>query len=224
MDCFQDPVYDRAWTAEVTTGARVRDVACMEGSAVLATVAVGTTVNVIGETDGWYKVETSDGTQGWVGQWLLSVTSMSGTADLTPSAPVPTGAAASSLLSRVAGYILLQVEQNGEAWYVNPTDSRRYYMPDGPTAYEMMRTFGLGITDADLAKVQAGDASLVSRLRGRILLQVEQHGEAYYVHPSDGTVHYMKDGDAAYALMRSFSLGITDSDLAAIPEAVFTAI
>jgi len=74
-----------------------------------------------------------------------------------------------------------------------------------------------------LAKLQAGDATLKARLKGRILLQVEEHGEAYYVHPKDGSVHYMKDGPAAYQIMRALSLGITNADLNRISERTFEA-
>ncbi|MBD3360401.1 SH3 domain-containing protein [Candidatus Peregrinibacteria bacterium] len=77
VDCFRDPVYDRDWNAEVTTGAFVRDVACMEGSVILTTLPVGEVVHVTAETDGWYKIERNDGTFGWVGQWLISPTSKS---------------------------------------------------------------------------------------------------------------------------------------------------
>jgi len=73
-DCFSDPIYDRDWNAVITTGMRVRDVACMEGSSVLTTVPVGEVVKVIAETDGWYKVQTKDGVIGWSGQWLLERT------------------------------------------------------------------------------------------------------------------------------------------------------
>ena len=71
--CFSDPVFERNWSAVVTTGARVRDVACMQGSIVKKTLEVGTSVAIIGETDGWYQVRDSTGTEGWVGTWLLSV-------------------------------------------------------------------------------------------------------------------------------------------------------
>lgn len=74
-DCFSDPIYERNWNGEVTTGMFVRDVACMEGSTVIATVPVGEVVKVIAETDGWYKVQTKDGVIGWSGQWLLQQTS-----------------------------------------------------------------------------------------------------------------------------------------------------
>ncbi len=60
------------------------------------------------------------------------------------------------LSKRLAGKILLQVERNGEAWYVDTDSQRRYYMKDGDIAYEMMRKFGLGISNANLAKIPIG--------------------------------------------------------------------
>jgi len=144
---------------------------------------------------------------------------------------------AETMAERLSGRILLQVEQHGEAWYVNPIDSIRYYMENGSVAYQMMRNFGLGITDIDLAKISsvedttaansAGSVcnvnSLANRVKGKILLQVEQHGEAWYVDPDTCNRIYMKDGDSAYTIMRFLSLGITDNDLAAIPTLSGTA-
>lgn len=56
------------------------------------------------------------------------------------------------LVERLKGYILLQVESRGEAWYVNPADGKRYYMADGDWAYEIMRLKSLGIND-DIAHI-----------------------------------------------------------------------
>jgi hypothetical protein len=136
------------------------------------------------------------------------------------------------LTNRLMGNILLQVENHGEAWYLSPKDGRRYYMKDGSVAYEMMRSFGLGITDADLNKIphsQTTDEiksassicssnSLANRMKGKILLQVQQHGEAYYVYPKNCRMIYMKDGAAAYQIMRYLGLGITNSDLEKVPS------
>ncbi len=190
--------------------------------------------------------------------------------DVRPVVPV-----SAKLVERVRGRILLQVESHGEAWYVNPKDDKRFYLKDGSTAYSLMREAGLGITNADLAKIPVGfedrfndtdtdgdgladklesglgtdpnkadtdgdglmdkaeilartnplgagnlssDNSLVNRLRGRIVLQVESRGEAWYIDPSDGKRYYMRDGEAAYQIMRFRSLGITNSDLAKIAE------
>ncbi|MFH0873457.1 MAG: hypothetical protein V1846_01305 [Candidatus Komeilibacteria bacterium] len=60
------------------------------------------------------------------------------------------------LVNKLKGRILLQVQQHGEAWYVNPTDGKRYYMKDGAAAYEMLRKFGQGITDTDISKIPVG--------------------------------------------------------------------
>lgn len=125
----------------------------------------------------------------------------------------------SKFLSSARGRILLQVQRRGEAWYMNPVDSRRYFLRDGASAYEIMRKLGLGITNANLAKIsevgspQKGDAALVSRLKGRILLQVESRGEAWYVNPVDGKRYYLKDGPTAYELMRKLGMGVYTSDL-----------
>ncbi len=73
-DCMHDPIYERDWNAEITTGMRVRDIPCMESSVVLTTVPVGQVVHVIAETDGYYKIETKEGIIGWSGQWLLEPT------------------------------------------------------------------------------------------------------------------------------------------------------
>ena len=136
---------------------------------------------------------------------------------------IPIVATKAATTNNLNGRILLQVESKGEAWYVNPKDGKRYYMKDGAVAYQMMRNFGLGITDIDLAKIpQEGEKNnnptLVEKMKGKILLQVQAHGEAWYVDPKTGYKYYMKDGGAAYSLMRFHSLGITNNDLNKIPE------
>lgn len=137
-----------------------------------------------------------------------------------------------SLQTRMLGRILLQVNQHGEAWYVNPKDGLRYYMQNGDVAYEMMRHFSLGITTADLETIPSvsdytamnsadsvcASNALANRLRGNILLQVESHGEAWYIHPDKCLRIYLQDGAAAYTIMRYLSLGIGDSDLKKLPS------
>ncbi len=127
------------------------------------------------------------------------------------------------LAANVRGKILLDVESHGEAWYVNPDDGKRYYMKDGSAAFGLMRTFALGISDKDLTKIPAnddlkvGDKKLIERMSGKILLQVEHAGDAWYVNPANGKRYFMgKPGDA-YNLMRTLGLGITTSDLEKIP-------
>lgn len=121
-----------------------------------------------------------------------------------------------SLLNRLKGKILLQVEAHGEAYYVYPKDGKRYYMANGNEAYRIMRYLGVGITNNDLDKIK-NDKSFAKKHSGKIFLQVEAHGEAFYID-FDGNAHYLKDGGAAYAIMRDLGLGITNADLNKITE------
>jgi hypothetical protein len=127
-------------------------------------------------------------------------------------------ARADNLSQKLSGQILLQVESHGEAWYVNPDNHQRYYMADGNAAFNVMRNLGIGITNDNLTKLQ-NNKNLAEKQSGKIFLQIQDKGEAYYVN-SDGTLYYLKDGDAAYNIMRSLGLGITNSNLFRIPESV----
>ncbi len=116
-----------------------------------------------------------------------------------------------NLSKRVSGRILLQVEEHGEAWYVNPKGNNKYYMANGDKAYGIMRYLSVGITNKDLERVM-NDKEFAKKHSGKIFLQVEEHGEAYYID-IDGNAHYLKDGAAAYTIMRELGLGITNNDL-----------
>lgn len=130
-----------------------------------------------------------------------------------------------ALVERLAGWIMLAVDRAGEAYYVDPVTRARYYLKDGPTAYEFLRTFGLGITTANLEQIPeagSGDrvSSLARSLAGRILLQVDSVGEAWYIHPETYERHYMADGAEAYRIMRELSEGTMYQWIADIPSGV----
>lgn len=59
----------------------------------------------------------------------------------------------SELARKLAGYIVLQVERRGEAWYINPVDLKKYYLGRPEDAFEIMRHLGLGISRKDLALI-----------------------------------------------------------------------
>lgn len=183
------------------------------------------------------------------------------------------------LARRVAGRILLQVENNGEAWYVDPESENKLYLRDGTAAYDIMRGLGLGVSNANLEKIPVGvqenlydltdtdgdglpdkleeaigsdpqkadsdgdgyddktellsnyrpngqtrygiDNAFANRFKGRILLQVEGNGEAWYINPADGKRYYLGDPKTAYNAMRFLSLGINNDDLRQIEVGEF---
>jgi hypothetical protein len=60
-----------------------------------------------------------------------------------------------SFANQYEGRIFLQVESRGEAWYVNPADTKRYYLGRPVDALSLMRALGLGISNADLSLIPA---------------------------------------------------------------------
>lgn len=133
------------------------------------------------------------------------------------------------LIKRLAGRILLQTERFGQAWYLDVVSLKRYYLADGQSAYGALRKFGLGIKNSDLNKIPVAldsalpnnyststmpvSSTLVNRLKGRIVIQVENHGEAWYINPTNGHRYYLANGEAAYQIMRYLSLGISDINI-----------
>jgi len=54
--------------------------------------------------------------------------------------------------------------------------------------------------------------SLASKLRGRILIDVESHGEAWYVNPSNLQRYYLGRPSDAFSIMHQLGLGISNKD------------
>lgn len=115
------------------------------------------------------------------------------------------------LSNKLKGKILLQVESHGEAWYVHPKTTKRHYMANGNEAYNIMRDLGVGITNVNLNRIKQ-DNNFAKKFSGTIFLQVEDLGQAFYID-FDGQAHYLKDGQAAYNIMREFGLGIKNQDI-----------
>lgn len=181
------------------------------------------------------------------------------------------------LSSKLSGRILLQVESNGQAWYINPSDSKKYYLGRPADAFGLMRNLGIGIINKDLSKIPIGlmnydDADfdndgLANRLEtalgtnpenadsdndgyddrmeiennynpldtdssqieeafathnlGKIFLQVEKNGEAWYVNPKDKKRYYLGRPADAFLIMSSLGLGITNENINTITTGVF---
>ena len=68
-----------------------------------------------------------------------------------------------SFAKKNAGKILLQVEEHGEAWYVNPENLKRYFLGRPQDAFTVMREQGQGITNLDLNKILVGLGKISGR-------------------------------------------------------------
>lgn len=73
--------------------------------------------------------------------------------------------------------------------------------------------FAISITNQALAYPGDNFSSLLS---GKILLDVDNHGEAWYVYPGDFHRYYLGTPVDAYGIMRNLSLGVSNNDFAKI--------
>ncbi len=116
-----------------------------------------------------------------------------------------------ALSNRLLGRILLQVEEKGEAWYLNPLDGARYFLGRPSDALAIMRKLALGISNNDFNRFWKGGAP--ARLSGQILLNVEDSGKAYYVNPSGLKLQYLGRPEDAFQVMKSAGLGISNENI-----------
>jgi len=114
-----------------------------------------------------------------------------------------------SMTSRLSGKILLQVEKNGEAWYIYPVNKKKYYLGRPSDAFNVMRRLGLGATHQYISSHTIFPDSVL----GKILLDVEKNGEAYYIYPVNKKKYYLGRPQDAFNIMRSLGLGITNVNL-----------
>jgi hypothetical protein len=68
--------------------------------------------------------------------------------------------------------------------------------------------------------VWEGERNIMNRVRGMVVLAVEDHGEAWYVNPRDNRRYYLGRPDDAFRIMRERGLGITSSQLEQINPSV----
>ncbi len=115
------------------------------------------------------------------------------------------------LSQRLSGRILLQVEEGGQAWYVDANTNSRHFMGRPNDAFELMRKFGLGVSEDNYYRFR--DEGIPSRFAGQILLRVERNGEAYYVNPETLEMHYLGRPADAFSLMRELALGISNENI-----------
>ena len=178
-----------------------------------------------------------------------------------------------SFSKKQVGKILLQVESEGEAWYLSPQTNKAYYLGRPDDAFSVMREQGVGISNNDLYKIPIGtidsqgeddydldglsndledalgldknkadtdgdgyldgielkngyspwgvgkqslDNNFASSQSGKIFLQVEKNGEAWYVNPNDNKRYFLGRPADAYNAMRNLGLGISENDFSNI--------
>jgi len=174
----------------------------------------------------------------------------------------------SALADRLKGRIVLKVEDEGKAYYINPATHLKKYLGRPADAFQVMREQGIGISNSNLEKIPVGISNLsgadadedslsdifedavgtdkntpdsdndgfsdfeeisqgydplgLGRLNldegfagnqsGKIFLQVENYGEAWYISPEDNKRYFLGRPADAFQVMRELGLGISNAD------------
>ena len=127
------------------------------------------------------------------------------------------------MYNRLKGKILLKVEDLGKAYYINPANRTMSYLNRPADAFQIMREQGVGITNENLEKIgklavgpgydeNKVDNNFAQKHLGKIFLQVENNGEAWYVNPEDGKRYFLGRPADAFNVMRNLGLGISNND------------
>lgn len=66
-------------------------------------------------------------------------------------------------------------------------------------------------------KIKLQNMNMYTSLRGKIVLKVEDNGEAYYIHPSSQEMYFLGRPDDAFRVMREQGIGISNENLKKIP-------
>jgi hypothetical protein len=121
---------------------------------------------------------------------------------------------AKNMVKKLSGRILIEVQKNGEAWYIYPNDLKRYYLGRPADAFSIMRKLGLGVNHSYITKYKI----FPKTVSGKILIDTEDKGKAYYINPLDLKAYYLGRPADAFSVMRKLGLGITNIMIDKIPD------
>ncbi len=116
--------------------------------------------------------------------------------------------------SQFKGLILLQTDSQGEAWYVNPGNLQRYFLATPEDAQNLIKKVGIGAKHSFFEKETFAPHNL-----GRIYIDVEENGKAYYIYPKDKKAYYLGSMKEALIVWKSLGQATDDAQLNQIEEA-----
>ncbi len=131
----------------------------------------------------------------------------------TPNAsPPPTP----DLKEKLAGQILIQVEDSGQAWYVHPQTYERYLLDSPQSAWLVLQ--GLSTT-VDRSDWQTIKSMPTEKLNGMIVKIKQQPNIIYYFSPLTKTWYQLTSPTDVFNLIKQTGQGILNKDLNKIPTA-----
>ncbi|MEI7498163.1 MAG: phosphodiester glycosidase family protein [Candidatus Falkowbacteria bacterium] len=136
-------------------------------------------------------------------------------------------AQAATMGAKLAGKILLNVEQGGELWYVNPDNKQRYEVDKYEDLLAVAKKLAKPISEVDFQKIAqggmpvVGDVVVAKKYAGRFVERNERGGELWFVNLADLKRYPLTDAVTALASIKKVAIGITRENLAHIHKPVF---
>jgi len=131
----------------------------------------------------------------------------------TPNAsPAPTP----TFKEKLAGQILIQVENNGRAWYIEPQTYQRYPINSPQDGWELFQKLS---TTTDRLKWQEIKNWPPDKLTGTIVKIKEEPNIIYYFSPITKSWHKLLNSTDIFNLIKLTGRGILNKDLQKIPLA-----
>lgn len=123
------------------------------------------------------------------------------------------------LAERLKGKVLIQAESNGEAWYVDPVNLKRYYLGKPREAYLLIKDRSKSMSADDIIDYIYFDKKFPKELSGRFLKNEDEKSEYYYIIPEELTALKIETPNEAYKMLKERGLGINNVDIRKIEVA-----
>jgi hypothetical protein len=115
--------------------------------------------------------------------------------------------------TKLKGQVLIQTESKGEVWYVNPIDSKLYFLNSTDALNKFIQKFALKKRSGVIAKTKTFPPNLL----GKFL--VDENNLAYYISPKDKMAYSLGTLEELFANFKNFGKLVSNKTLEAIPEA-----
>lgn len=120
---------------------------------------------------------------------------------------------ASANQDRLLGRILIQVEENGEAWYLNPRDGNLVYLSKPKDAFAEMKKNSISISAELLDEIKY---NMAPKMLSGVFINEEE--SIYYVRPSDLVLFEISSPIDAFRIIRNEGLGVKNEIINSLPK------
>lgn len=122
--------------------------------------------------------------------------------------------AGSCMASSNLGGVVYSAKDDPELFYIDPASRYKYCLNSSYDTFQVMRGLGLGIRHSLLQKYS--NSTFPYYLSGKILLDVQKKGQAYYIDPKNRKSISLGDPDTAYVKISKAAQPVTEGNLARV--------